>query len=121
MNTTTQPANDNQIAATPAATAELDALTRRLTMFKSFAGLLAGGEDADGTTHETSYVPSIYPQPCSSPDERRAFKQLADAYDAAQALRGDPRKAHRGDAAWWVAPRQRSRREVVAILAKTAN
>lgn len=115
--TNTTPAND-QIDAIAA---EMDALTRRLTMFKSFAGLIAGGEDADGTTHETSYIPSIYPQPHSSPDERRAYLTLANAYDAAQKARGDARRAHRGDAAWWKAPRQRSLAEVRAIAAKAAN
>lgn len=93
---------------TPAASAQhapvLDALTRKLTCFRTFAGLVAGGQLADGTVCETDYRPSLYPQPYSSDAERRDYRTLADAYDAAQAQRGDARRVYRGSSHWW-APR----------------
>lgn len=60
----------------------LDEITRKLSSFVTFEELLgaAGG-----------YRPTIHPD---SPDKVR----LADAYDAAQAERGDPRRAFRGSA-----------------------
>lgn len=61
-------------------TTKLDALTRELTAFDSFEAML----NAAG-----NYRPSIYP---------RDYKhvELAEAYDVAQAARGDERRAYRG-------------------------
>lgn len=63
--------------------AESDRLTRSLTAFDSFAELL----NAAG-----NYRPTIFERDA---DHRR----LADLYDAAQAERGDSRRAYRGLAA----------------------
>lgn len=57
-----------------------DDLTRKLTAFLTFEGLL---------TAEARYRPSLYPD---SPE----LVRLADLYDAAQEARGDPRRAFRG-------------------------
>ncbi len=69
----------------------VDALTRRLTAWPSFDDML----DAGG-----GYRPTLHTRPCNrSHDEiRRAAltEVLADAYDAAQAARGDRRRAYRG-------------------------
>ena len=102
-NPAAQPA---QQIATPAPSAALDALTRKLTSFTSFSALLAGGE-LRGEPRETDYRPSLYPQPYSSDAERRDYRTLADAYDAAQAARGDLRTCYRGSPHWW-APRAMS-------------
>ena len=99
-NPAAQPA---QQIATPAPSAALDALTRKLTSFTSFSALLAGGE-LRGEPRESNYFPSLYPQPYSSDAERHDYRTLADSYDAAQAARGDARRCYRGMAAWW-APR----------------
>lgn len=60
---------------------ELDILVNELTAFASFEELL----NAKG-----GYRPSFYVEY----DPR--FRELADAYDKAQAERGDPRRAYRG-------------------------
>lgn len=59
----------------------LDRLVRKYTVANTLAGLcdLAKG-----------YLPSIYG------GDRRETRALADAYDAYQARRGDPRRAFRG-------------------------
>jgi len=56
---------------------ELDSLTRRHTAFQTFQELLDTPE----------YVPTL---------TRPAQQELADAYDSAQAERGDLRRAWRG-------------------------
>jgi hypothetical protein len=86
------------VGATPAArpappeaeasAARLDALTAKLTGFPDFDHLLRGSHQP--APHETSYRPSFYT--LGSADT----KTLADAYDAAQAARGDTRRAYRG-------------------------
>lgn len=58
----------------------LDALTVALTAFPSFRGMLDS---------HPSYRPTL------RPDLDPRYADLADAYDAAQAERGDPRRAHR--------------------------
>lgn len=69
----------------------LDNLTRDLTAWLSFDDML----NAEG-----DYRPSLYVRPCSRShaEIRRAARTeiLADAYDAAQAARGDHRRAYRG-------------------------
>lgn len=72
-------------------TSVLDNLTRDLTAWGSFDAMLnAGG----------GYRPSLYVRPHnrSHAEVRRAARTevLADAYDAAQAARGDERRAYRG-------------------------
>ena len=68
----------------------LDNLTRDLTAWSSFDAML----DA------VAYRPTLAVRPYnrSSAEIRRAARTevLADAYDAAQAARGDPRRAYRG-------------------------
>lgn len=81
--------------------AVLDVLARRLTAAPSLAALLEP---------ETSYRPSLYPPPFAGPADVAAYLALADGYDQAQALRGDARRAYRGEATWWkgcAAPRRR--------------
>ena len=80
-----------------------DALTRRWTAFASFACLLAGGQQ-DGQPVTTSYWPSLYPGRRSTPVEVAEVRALADAYDATQAERGDPRRACRGCVNDWSPP-----------------
>lgn len=69
----------------------LDDLTQSLTAWPSFDAMLNAAGD---------YRPSLYVRPCnrSHAEVRRAAKTevLADAYDAAQAARGDHRRAFRG-------------------------
>ena len=60
---------------------QIDALTNELTAFATFEDML----NAEG-----GYRPSFYVEY----DPR--FRELADAYDKAQAERGDPRRAYRG-------------------------
>jgi len=68
-------------------TSDLDALTRRLTAFNSFHDLL----DAKG-----GYRPSLRcVSGCPGGQNIPELKRLADAYDQAQAERGDPRRAFR--------------------------
>ncbi len=62
---------------------ELNQITRRWTAFPSFAALL----DAEG-----GYRPSLG---CPDTAKVGALRVLADAYDASQAERGDPRRAMR--------------------------
>lgn len=84
-------------------TTTLDTLTARYTAFRSFAGLLAGGEQGpDAAPVKTSYSPSIYPGQYAEQPEIDELRALADGYDAAQAERGDARRAYRGPAAWWL-------------------
>ena len=61
-------------------------LTRKHTAFLSFADLL----DALG-----GFYPSLRTQSADRDDDRRELTELADAYDAAQAVRGDHRRALR--------------------------
>jgi hypothetical protein len=72
-------------------TSVLDDLTRSLTAWPSFDAVL----NAEG-----GYRPTLHVRPYNrSHDEiRRAARTeiLADAYDAAQASRGDHRRAYRG-------------------------
>ena len=82
---------------------DVDALTRRWTAFPSFACLLAGGQQ-DGQPVTTSYWPSLYPGRSSTPVEVAEVRALADAYDAAQAERGDSRRACRGCVNDWSPP-----------------
>ena len=89
----------------------LDALTKRLTAFRSFAGLVAGSESADGQPVASSYFPSVYPPPAATAEQIAEFKALADAYDAAQQARGDARRCYRGEPSWW---RVRARRRRAA-------
>lgn len=69
----------------------LDPLTRDLTGFVSFDAMINAAGD---------YRPTMRVRPCSrsSAEIRRAARTaiLADAYDAAQAERGDARRAYRG-------------------------
>jgi len=65
---------------------ELDTLTRDLTAFESFQAML----DTAPT-----YRPTLLPR------YGRSYLDLADAYDAAQAARGDARRAYRGN---WTPP-----------------
>ena len=111
--TVAQPATPEEIAQNQARV--LDWLTARFTAFTTFAGLLAGGE-AGGYPAPSSYFPSIYPQPYCTPAERRGYKALADAYDAAQAARGDARRCYRGLPEWWrpAVPSRRRRRRAAA-------
>ena len=111
------PATVEQIA-TPEEIAQnqaraLDWLTSRFTAFSTFAALLAGGE-AGGHPAPSSYFPSLYPQPYCSPAERRGLRALADAYDAAQAARGDARRCYRGQPEWWRPAVPRSLRRIRA-------
>ncbi len=59
---------------------KLDHLTRRCTSFETFAALI-------GAAH---YWPTL------RTDLGRRYRVLADAYDATQTGRGDPRRAYRG-------------------------
>lgn len=64
----------------------LDAITLHHTAFHSFHDLL----DAQG-----SYCPSLRTESALHEEHRRELNELADAYDAAQAERGDARRAVR--------------------------
>lgn len=68
----------------------LDNLTLELTAWSSFDAMLDAAD----------YRPTLLVRPYnrSSAEIRRAARTevLADAYDAAQADRGDPRRAYRG-------------------------
>lgn len=88
----------------------LDVLARRLTAAPSLAALLEP---------ETSYRPSLYPPPFATPVDVVAYLALAEGYDQAQALRGDARRAYRGEAAWWTGcPAPRRRRSAQLRLAE---
>lgn len=77
MSEPTQPL-DTQQAVCEAAVAVLDAITKANTAFPSFRAMI----DAPG------YRPTFY-------TFRHVMQTLADAYDNAQTLRGDPRRASR--------------------------
>jgi len=77
--------------------------TRRWTAFPSFACLLASRQQA-GEAVATSYWPSLYPGRHHTPVEVAEVRALADAYDAAQTERGDPRRACRGCVSDWSPP-----------------
>lgn len=62
----------------------LDSLTRQFTTANTFRDLVEGAAQ--------NYRPSL---PCTGRLANQR-KRLADAYDAAQAKRGDPRRAYRG-------------------------
>jgi len=64
----------------------INQLTQQYTAFGSFAGLL----DALG-----GYIPSLHTASAHGSDTRRDLTELADAYDAAQVVRDDPRRAFR--------------------------
>lgn len=81
--------------------ADLDVLTRRWTAFTTWGALLVGGETREGKPLETSYRPTIHPDPYDTAAEIAERRELADAYDAAQAQRGDARRCHRGSPEWW--------------------
>ena len=69
----------------------LDMLTRRWTGWASFSAMVLAVDDPH-------YRPSLVgPRSRSkvAQEEREALTALADAYDAAQALRGDSRRAFR--------------------------
>lgn len=82
-------------------TEALDSLTTKHTAFPSFAAMLAA---------EGGYRPSIYPGRFATAEEVAELRALADAYDAAQAERGDTRRAHRGCRSWWGEPAEPIRR-----------
>jgi hypothetical protein len=63
----------------------LDALCRRYTVAETLDELCDLGS-------ETGYVPSLY----GDRDHVDSKRHLADAYDARQQERGDPRRAYRG-------------------------
>lgn len=65
----------------------IETITKRVTAFPSFGAML----NAQG-----SYRPSFYVKGKSAADQRDIIR-LADAYDIAQELRGDERRAYRGD------------------------
>lgn len=65
----------------------IETITKRVTAFPSFDAML----NAQG-----SYRPSFYVRGKSAADKRDIIR-LADAYDIAQHLRGDERRAYRGD------------------------
>ena len=71
-------------------TSVLDNLTRDLTAWPSFDAML----------NAVAYRPTLHVRPYnrSHSEIRRAARMeiLADAYDAAQAARGDHRRAYRG-------------------------
>jgi hypothetical protein len=64
----------------------LDLLTQQYTAFRSFAAML----DAVG-----GFFPSLRTVSSSPAAECRELTELADAYDAEQAARGDSRRAFR--------------------------
>jgi hypothetical protein len=64
----------------------LDALTLCHTAFRTFQDLL----DAKG-----AYTPSLRTGSTNNAEHRRELTEIADAYDSAQAARGDPRRAVR--------------------------
>jgi hypothetical protein len=65
----------------------IETITKRVTAFPSFEAML---------TAQGSYRPSFYIRGKSAADKRMIIR-LADAYDIAQELRGDERRAYRGD------------------------
>ena len=69
----------------------LDDLTRSLTLWPSFDAML-NAKDYRPTLH-------VHPYNRSHAEIRRAARTeiLADAYDAAQAARGDHRRTYRGE------------------------
>ena len=74
--------------------ARADYLTRRWTGFHSFVDLLNSVDDP-------VYFPTLIPprgRSKSAQEEAAEFAELADLYDAAQAARGDARRAYRGRA-----------------------
>jgi hypothetical protein len=79
----------------------LDALTSKWTGFSTFAQLIAGDHETDGTPKESSYIPSLYPSCYATREEVAEVQALADAYDAAQEARGDERRCKRGEAHYW--------------------
>ncbi len=69
-----------------------DELTRRWTAWEGFRALLESSGDPD-------YRPTLQGPPGRSQaakQEREEMRELADLYDAAQAARGDSRRAYRG-------------------------
>lgn len=70
----------------------LDDLTRSLTAWPSFDAMLNSKDGYRPTLH-------VHPYNRSHAEIRRAARTeiLADAYDAAQAARGDLRRAYRGE------------------------
>jgi hypothetical protein len=70
----------------------LDVYARRWTCSTGLADLLEP---------HTGYSPSLYPGPFATKREAQELRDLADGYDAAQELRGDPRRAYRGMKMWW--------------------
>lgn len=81
--------------------ADLDEITRRWTAFPSFQHLIAGGCASDAPS-ESSYFPSLTPYPFSSAADTEEIQHLARCYDAAQAVRGDARRAYVGET--WTPP-----------------
>jgi len=79
----------------------LDTLTKKHTEFSTFAHLCAGGADAEGAPVQTDYFPSLFPAPYSSREVVDELRELVEAYDSNQRLRGDVRRAYRGEAHWW--------------------
>ena len=70
----------------------LDELCKRWTSWVSFQALLAAKDDQ-------LYCPTLIPprgRGKAARQEREDLAALADAYDAAMAERGDPRRAYRG-------------------------
>ena len=76
----------------------MDRITQQLTAFSSFDALV-------NHTHE-AYRPSLYPHRYAPGIVIAEYKVLADAYDAAQKAKGDPRRAYRGCAEWWKAAKR---------------
>ena len=69
-----------------------DYLTRRWTGIHTFVELLNPVDDP-------AYIPSLIPprgRSKAAQEEASEFAELADLYDAAQAARGDTRRAYRG-------------------------
>lgn len=65
---------------------QLDTLTQSLTAFPTFNDLL----------HAEGYTPTLCSSPYTSAQQTDDRLRLADAYDQAQAARGDGRRAWRG-------------------------
>ena len=76
----------NNLRSTGLQAKYLDALTLCHTAFRTFQDLL----DAKG-----HYTPSLRTGSTNNAEHRRELAEIADAYDAAQAKRGDPRRAVR--------------------------
>lgn len=82
----------------------LDVYARRWAVCTGLADLMEKGG---------SYRPSLYPGRYANAQEVQELRDLADGYDAAQTLRGDPRRACRGDASWWHPEKPRAQRKPV--------